>query len=403
METKAKNKIYLLLIYAIFPIIASIVYWFAEPYSYIGSYEIMHRIGSVFGVFAFVWMCFNVIIMTKIKVIETNFGLDWLLKFHAGMAALALILGSLHYPLLRIGADLDPTQLRTGNFGWASLVIVMVLAIIFMSNRLVRINIVRKMRAAAFKRRYRYEINKLIHNLPILGLSLLFLHTIISFTSASSLYMLGVYYFFFSITLISWIYHKLIRRFRSISDPYVYRKSSWDTISKEKIPEKDRKWALNLLKQTPSLYPCLQCGICTAECPISKVTMGNYNPRRNVLATLLGNKDSLLNRDDLVIWGCTECHTCDEVCPHDIELTSLFASLKNQSIALGKGPDNIVKQAHNIFDHGKAIHSQPAIEHRRQELGLPAVSEPDISEVQTLLTNLGIKDKFELRTSLNKS
>ena len=78
METKAKNKIYLLLIYAIFPIIASIVYWFAEPYSYIGSYEIMHRIGSVFGVFAFVWMCFNVIIMTKIKVIETNFGLDWL-------------------------------------------------------------------------------------------------------------------------------------------------------------------------------------------------------------------------------------------------------------------------------------------------------------------------------------
>jgi len=400
METKANNKIYLLLIYAIFPIIASIVYWLEEPYSYIGPYELTHRIGSVFGVFSFVWMCFNVIIMTKIKVIETNFGLDWLLKFHAGMAALALILGSLHYPLLRVGASLDPTQLRTGNFGWASLVLVMALAIIFMSNRLVRINIVRKMRAAAYKRRYKYEINKLVHNLPIIGLSLLFLHSIISFTSASSWFMLGVYYFFFSITLISWIYHKLIRRLRSINNPYIHRKSSWDDVSKiVDGGQKDRKWALNLLKQTPSLYPCLQCGVCTSECPVSKVTMGNYNPRRNVLAALSGYKDWLLNRDDLVIWGCTECHTCDEVCPYDIELTSLFASLKNQSIALGKGPNYIATQAQNIFDHAKAIHSQPAIERRREELGIPAVSEPDISEVQTLLTNLGFKDKFNLTES----
>jgi heterodisulfide reductase subunit C len=251
------------------------------------------------------------------------------------------------------------------------------------------------MRAAAFKRRYSYEINKLIHNLPILGLSLLFLHTIISFTSASSWFMLGVYYFFFSITLIGWIYHKLIRRLRSINNPYIHRKSSWDDISKiVDGGQKDRKWALNLLKQTPTLYPCLQCGVCTSECPVSKVTMGKYNPRRNILAALSGYKDLLLNRDDLAIWGCTDCHTCDEVCPYDIELTSLFASLKNQSIALGKGPEYIVEQAKVIFDYAKAIPSQPAIERRREDLGLPAVLKPDINEVQTLLTNLGIKDKF---------
>ena len=400
METKAKNKIYLLLIYAIFPIIASIVYWFAEPDSSLGDYEITHRIGSVFGIFSFVWMCFSVIIMTKIKVIETNFGLDWLLKFHAGMAALALILGSLHYPLVRIGLEFEDTQMRSGNFGWASLVIVMILAIIFMSNRLVKISMVRKIRAAAYKGRYRYKINKLIHNLPILGLSLLFFHTIVSFTSASSWFMLGVYCFFFSITLIRWIYHKLIRRLRSINNPYIHRKSSWDDVSKiVEGGQKDRKWALKLLKQTPSLYPCLQCGVCTSECPVSKVTMGNYNPRRNVLAVLLGYKDLLLNRDDLAIWGCTDCHTCDEVCPYDIELTSLFASLKNQSVALGKGPEYIGEQAKVIFDNAKAIPSQPAIERRREELGLPAVSEPDISEVQTLLTNLGFKDKFNLTES----
>ena len=392
------NKVYLLLLYAIFPTIASIVYWIEEPYSYLGSIDIIHKIGSIFGIFSFVWMCFNVIIMAKHKVIETNFKLDWLLHFHTWMAAIALILGSLHYPLVRIGVEFENIQIRSGTFGWASLVIVMALAIIFMSNSLVRANIIKKLRASAFKRRYRYNINKILHNVPIVGLALILFHTILSNTSATSLFMVGIYSFFFSIAFVGWIFHKLFRRFRAIKDPYVYRKSSWDDVSKDGVSKKSRKWALKLLKQTPSLYPCLQCGICTSECPVSRVTMGNYNPRRNVLAVLLLYKDLLLKGDDLVIWGCTDCHTCDEVCPQNIELTGLFASLKNQSIAQGKGPDYIFEQVKTVFNHAKAIPSQPAIERRRQELGLPPVTEPNVSEIQTLLNNLGIMNKNQLRT-----
>ena len=397
METKA-NKIYLLLLYAIIPIIASIIYLIEEPYTYLGSYDLTHKIGSIFGIFSFIWMCFNIIIMTKIKVVEANFSLDWLNSFHMWSTAFAIILGSLHYPLLRIGAELDPLQLRSGNFGWASFVILMVLAIIFMSNSLVKFKAIGKLRASTYNKRFKYRINKILHNLIMISLFLIFFHAIISFTSASSLYMLGIYYFFFSISFIGWFYHKLIRRFRSTTDPYMYRKVEWDDLKSDGISKKDRKWALRVLKQNPSLYPCLQCGTCTSECPISKVTLGNYNPRRNILAALFGYKSLLLNGDDLVIWGCTDCNMCDEVCPQDIKLTDLFASLKNQSIALGKGPDYIVEQAKRIFDNAKAIPSQPAIERRRQELGLPAVSEPDISEIKTLLTNLGIKGKIELRT-----
>ena len=397
METKA-NKIYLLLLYAIFPIIASIIYLIEEPIPYLGPNELIHRIGSIFGIFAYIWMCFNIIIMIKIKIIETKFSLDWLNTFHMWMAVIAIILGSLHYPLMRIGGKIDPTQLRTGNFGWASFVILMVLAKIFMSNSLVKYKAIGKLRLSASIIRFKYGTNKILHNVMMVGLVLIFYHSIISFTSIDSLYMLGVYYFFFGITFIGWFYHKLIRRFRSTSDPYAYRKSLWDDVGLDGVSEKDREWALISLKQNPSLYPCLQCGTCTSECPVSIVTKGNYNPRRNILATLLGYKDLLLNGDDLVIWGCTDCHTCEEVCPQGIELTDLFASLKNQSIVLGKGPDYIIEQAKTIFDNAKAIPSQPAIERRRQELGLPAVPEPDISEVQTLLTNLGIKDRFELRT-----
>jgi len=271
----------------------------------------------------------------------------------------------------------------------------MALAIIFMSNRLVRANIIRKLRASAFKLRYRYSINKILHNIPVLGLAIILFHTIVSNTSSTSLLMMGIYSFFFIFSLVGWIFHKFIRRFRAIKDPYVYRKSSWDDVSKDGVSEKDRKWALKLLWQNPSLYPCLQCGICTSECPVSKVTTGNYNPRRNVLATLLGYKDLLLKGDGLVIWGCTDCNTCDEVCPHNIELTGLFSSLKNQSIVLGKGPDYYIQQAKRIFNNAKAIPSQPAIERRREELGLPPVSVPNINEVETLLKNLGIDKKLK--------
>ncbi|MHA1391594.1 MAG: hypothetical protein ACTSQT_05060, partial [Promethearchaeota archaeon] len=201
METKA-NKIYLLLIYSISPIIASIIYLIEEPIPYLGPDELIHRIGSIFGILAFIWMCFNIIIMTKIKIIETNYSLDWLNKFHMWTAVIAIILGSLHYPLMRIEGTIDPTQLRTGNFGWASFVILMVLAKIFMSNNLMKYKAIGKMRLSAYIIRFKYGVNKILHNIMMVGLVLIFYHSIISFTSISSLYMLSVYYFFFGITFI---------------------------------------------------------------------------------------------------------------------------------------------------------------------------------------------------------
>ena len=146
---------------------------------------------------------------------------------------------------------------------------------------------------------------------------------------------------------------------------------------------------------------CYQCSKCSDNCPVTEVTTDTYstseyyNPRGNILMTLLGQKDSLLNGDDLKVWGCTVCVTCDEVCPKNIELTEIFAYLKNQSIALGKGPEFIYSQAKAVFENAKAIPSQPAIEHRREQLGLPPVAPPDISEFQTLLKNIGVDKKLK--------
>jgi len=145
---------------------------------------------------------------------------------------------------------------------------------------------------------------------------------------------------------------------------------------------------------------CYQCSKCSDNCPITAVTTDlysdtGYNPRGNILMTLLGHKDSLLEGDDLKIWGCTVCVTCDEVCPQKIELVEVFTFLKNQSIALGKGPEFIYDQAKAVFESGKAIPPQSAIERRREQLGLPKVSAPDVDELQSLLKNMGADKKLK--------
>lgn len=151
---------------------------------------------------------------------------------------------------------------------------------------------------------------------------------------------------------------------------------------------------------TPDLIKaCYQCSKCSDNCPVTAATADDntttgYNPRANILMTILGHRDLLLRGDELTVWGCTDCVTCDEVCPEHVELTEVFIYLKNQSIALGRGPDFVYSQAKAVFENGKAIPSQSAIEKRREKLGLPPVIAPDVGELQSLLKNMGIDKKL---------
>ncbi|MHA1805068.1 MAG: 4Fe-4S dicluster domain-containing protein [Promethearchaeota archaeon] len=145
---------------------------------------------------------------------------------------------------------------------------------------------------------------------------------------------------------------------------------------------------------------CYQCSRCTDNCPVSAVsidfyTTSGYNPRANILNALLGYKDAIFSADPLAIWGCTVCDTCDEVCPQNIELTEIFTFLKNKSTEMGKAPEFIYGQAKAIFENGKAIPSQPAIERRRQQLGLPEIPSPDVNIVQSLIKNIGADKKLK--------
>ncbi|MHA1149767.1 MAG: 4Fe-4S dicluster domain-containing protein [Promethearchaeota archaeon] len=135
-----------------------------------------------------------------------------------------------------------------------------------------------------------------------------------------------------------------------------------------------------------TLKYCYQCNRCGDVCPVAKVAPGRYNPRALILGSFLGISAWTLDVEDkFAIWGCTVCDSCDEVCPQKIELTEIFTVLKNMSIKRKEGPEYYTAQASAIYDSGKAIPMQPAIERRRTQLGLPKIEPPAVDEVQKIL------------------
>ncbi|MBD3197331.1 MAG: 4Fe-4S dicluster domain-containing protein [Candidatus Lokiarchaeota archaeon] len=142
-----------------------------------------------------------------------------------------------------------------------------------------------------------------------------------------------------------------------------------------------------------TLKYCYQCARCTDVCPVAKVTNQRYNPRPVILNSFLGFKNAILGQEDnFNLWGCTVCDTCDEICPQNIELTEIFTVLKNMSIRRGEGPDYYTSQASMVYESGKAIPMQSAIERRRKDLGLPMIEPPVIEEVQKILNKTQLNE-----------
>lgn len=68
------------------------------------------------------------------------------------------------------------------------------------------------------------------------------------------------------------------------------------------------------VKKTNVQY-CLECGKCSASCPISKVNDA-FSPRRVVERTLLGFEEKVLSGTD--VWTCLTCFLCSKRCPSDV-------------------------------------------------------------------------------------
>ena len=100
--------------------------------------------------------------------------------------------------------------------------------------------------------------------------------------------------------------------------------------------ERDASFAHWVTSQTggDNLRHCIQCGVCSATCPLSLYM--DYTPRRLINLAREGFKKEVLG--SFTIWLCASCYACRVDCPKKIHVTDIMYALKRRAIQEGAYP-----------------------------------------------------------------
>lgn len=90
---------------------------------------------------------------------------------------------------------------------------------------------------------------------------------------------------------------------------------------------------------------CLQCGKCTAGCPMSFL----YDLTVNQLMRLVveGRKTEALS--SRAVWLCASCHACSARCPAEIEVSAVMEALRHMARDEGYAAERDLKVFADVF------------------------------------------------------
>jgi len=90
--------------------------------------------------------------------------------------------------------------------------------------------------------------------------------------------------------------------------------------------------ASDKLKKNRAFF-CLECGKCTAVCPISRYNK-SYSPRRMVGEGLFYGARELVK--DRLLWSCLTCQLCSQRCPVDVRYSEYMRDIRAEAIHQGE-------------------------------------------------------------------
>lgn len=130
---------------------------------------------------------------------------------------------------------------------------------------------------------------------------------------------------------------------------------------------------------------CFACAGCSARCPVGG-QRADYDPRRIIRLALMGARAEVLASP--LIWLCSSCYTCQEVCPQGVNFTEVLIAIKNIAAQAGYAPPSAKAIARQLAAHGRLLEVGEFENDKRAELGLPPVRECP-GDFQALLGQTG--------------
>jgi len=77
-----------------------------------------------------------------------------------------------------------------------------------------------------------------------------------------------------------------------------------------------------------NVYKCMQCGTCSAACPLSAEM--DAPPRQIMLLSQAGMKDAVLENN--TVWLCATCQACYVRCPRGLDLTKIMEAVRQLTL-----------------------------------------------------------------------
>jgi|UniRef100_A0A7C4AR96 heterodisulfide reductase subunit C len=132
------------------------------------------------------------------------------------------------------------------------------------------------------------------------------------------------------------------------------------------------KWRVARQPGGEGITRCFSCKACTAACPICLIEP-RYDPRKIIRMVLLGMEQEVLKND--LIWLCSTCYGCREVCPQDVRFTDVMFAIKNIAAQEGCVPAGLMGQKTILKKHGRLYEVGDFENEKREKMGLPAIRE----------------------------
>lgn len=91
----------------------------------------------------------------------------------------------------------------------------------------------------------------------------------------------------------------------------------------------------DIIRETKTYY-CLECGKCTAVCPVSRHNP-SYSPRMMLERGLMGVENELLH--DRELFSCLTCYACSRLCPSNVDYPVFTQKVRNLAFVQGERGD----------------------------------------------------------------
>ncbi len=88
---------------------------------------------------------------------------------------------------------------------------------------------------------------------------------------------------------------------------------------------------------------CMECGVCTGSCPVSRELPG-FSPRQMIKRAMIDPDEGLLKSPE--IWSCLTCALCSSRCPVEIDFPEFIRSQREEARKIGNLPQ---ESHHGIF------------------------------------------------------